>query len=158
MRRIWTARRSRRTIRSAAPRSTAARSASPPDRGWGCGGGPNLLRDALRRSRPSGPGSPHLHVRSAASPRGARGAGVARGGAGAAPPGGRPRPRSRRPAPDVPARPIALAPDDEPAVSAALIELGRWGGSYYGAPLGMALRAVLPGRSEEHTSELQSPM
>src|SRR5205823_381531 len=49
------------------------------------------------------------------------------------------------PAPDVPARPIALAPDDEPAVSAALIELGRWIGSYYGAPLGMALRALLPG-------------
>src|SRR5205814_385355 len=85
MRRIWTARRSRRTIRSAAPRSTAGRSASPPDRGWGCGGGPNPLRDALRRGRPSSPGSPHLHVRSAASPRGARGAGVARGGAGAAP-------------------------------------------------------------------------
>ena len=49
------------------------------------------------------------------------------------------------PAPDVPARPIALAPDDEPAVSAALIELGRWVGSYYGAPLGLALRALLPG-------------
>src|SRR5256884_2683898 len=49
------------------------------------------------------------------------------------------------PAPEVPARPIALAPDDEPVLSAALIELGRWIGSYYGAPLGLALRALLPG-------------
>src|SRR5437899_3293405 len=49
------------------------------------------------------------------------------------------------PAPDVPAKPIAAAPDGEPALSAALIELGRWIGSYYGAPLGLALRALLPG-------------
>src|SRR5947199_6816022 len=49
------------------------------------------------------------------------------------------------PAPEVPARPIAVAPDDEPALSVTLIELGRWVGSYYGAPLGMALRALLPG-------------
>src|SRR5437660_747208 len=49
------------------------------------------------------------------------------------------------PAPDVPAKPLAAAPDGEPALSAALIELGRWIGSYYGAPLGLALRALLPG-------------
>src|SRR5437660_426649 len=49
------------------------------------------------------------------------------------------------PAPEVPARPIAVAPDGEPVLSAALIELGRWIGSYYGAPLGLALRALLPG-------------
>src|SRR5947199_2748592 len=49
------------------------------------------------------------------------------------------------PAPEVPARPIAAAADAEPALSGALIELGRWIGSYYGAPLGLALRALLPG-------------
>src|SRR5439155_92621 len=35
--------------------------------------------------------------------------------------------------------------DGEPALSPALIALGRWIGSYYGAPLGLALRALLPG-------------
>ncbi len=49
------------------------------------------------------------------------------------------------PAPDVPARAIAAAADAEPALSGELIELGRWIGSYYGAPLGLALRALLPG-------------
>src|SRR5207237_1145489 len=49
------------------------------------------------------------------------------------------------PAPEVSAKPIAAAPDGEPALSPALIELGRWIGSYYGAPLGLALRALLPG-------------
>src|SRR5436305_2766045 len=49
------------------------------------------------------------------------------------------------PAPAVPARPIATAADVEPALSGELIELGRWIGSYYGAPLGLALRALLPG-------------
>src|SRR3989442_10769275 len=44
------------------------------------------------------------------------------------------------PDPGVAARPIAAAPDAEPALSAALLELGRW----------------ISRRSEEHTSELQS--
>src|SRR5207249_4339267 len=48
-------------------------------------------------------------------------------------------------APDVLAKPIAAAPDAEPALSPALIELGRWISRYYGAPLGLALRALLPG-------------
>src|SRR5204862_116044 len=39
----------------------------------------------------------------------------------------------------------AAAPDDEPAISPALLELGRWMSDYYGAPLGLALRAILPG-------------
>jgi len=42
-------------------------------------------------------------------------------------------------------KPIAAAPDDEPALSAPLLELGRWISDYYGAPLGLALRAILPG-------------
>ncbi len=42
-------------------------------------------------------------------------------------------------------KPIAAAPDDEPAISPALLELGRWMSDYYGAPLGLALRAILPG-------------
>src|SRR6266545_2911999 len=37
-------------------------------------------------------------------------------------------------------KPIASAPDDEPALSAALLGLGRWLSDYYGAPLGLALR------------------
>ena len=40
---------------------------------------------------------------------------------------------------------IAAAPDDQPALSPALLELGRWISDYYGAPLGLALRAILPG-------------
>ena len=42
-------------------------------------------------------------------------------------------------------RPLAAAPDAEPALSPALLELGRWISDYYGAPLGLALRAILPG-------------
>ena len=42
-------------------------------------------------------------------------------------------------------KPISAAPDDEPALSPALLELGRWLSDYYGAPLGLALRAILPG-------------
>jgi primosomal protein N' (replication factor Y) len=42
-------------------------------------------------------------------------------------------------------KPISAAPDDEPALSPALLELGIWMSDYYGAPLGLALRAILPG-------------
>ncbi|HXV89922.1 MAG TPA: primosomal protein N', partial [Gemmatimonadales bacterium] len=48
-------------------------------------------------------------------------------------------------APDVPARAALAAPDDEPALTPALIELARWISDYYGAPLGLTLRAMLPG-------------
>ena len=41
-------------------------------------------------------------------------------------------------------KPIIAAPDDEPAISAPLLELGRWMSDYYGAPLGLSLRAILP--------------
>ncbi len=45
----------------------------------------------------------------------------------------------------VAAKPVAGAPDAEPALSPALLDLGRWLSDYYGVPLGLALRAVLPG-------------
>ena len=40
---------------------------------------------------------------------------------------------------------IVAAPDDEPALSPAMLRLGRWIAGYYGAPLGLAVRALLPG-------------
>jgi primosomal protein N' (replication factor Y) len=40
-------------------------------------------------------------------------------------------------------RPLAAAPDAEPALSPALLELCRWISDYYGAPLGLALRAFV---------------
>ncbi|HUL50774.1 MAG TPA: primosomal protein N' [Gemmatimonadales bacterium] len=40
---------------------------------------------------------------------------------------------------------IAEAPDAEPALSPALLRLGHWIGNYYGAPAGLAFRALLPG-------------
>jgi primosomal protein N' (replication factor Y) (superfamily II helicase) len=49
------------------------------------------------------------------------------------------------PADAVAARAIESVPDAEPALSPALLELGRWLSDYYGSPLGLALRAVLPG-------------
>ena len=42
-------------------------------------------------------------------------------------------------------KPIAAAPDEHPALSPALLQLGHWMSDYYGAPLGLALRAILPG-------------
>jgi primosomal protein N' (replication factor Y) len=48
-------------------------------------------------------------------------------------------------APPVPARTVLAAPDPEPAVPPALLALAQWMSDYYGAPLGLAMRAVLPG-------------
>jgi len=44
-------------------------------------------------------------------------------------------------------KPIAAAPDPPslPALSPALLELAEWISRYYGAPLGLAVRALLPG-------------
>jgi len=47
-------------------------------------------------------------------------------------------------APGVAARSILAAPDPDPAISAPLLELGLWISRYYGTPLGIALRALLP--------------
>jgi len=46
---------------------------------------------------------------------------------------------------DVAVKALADAPDAEPALSAPLLELGCWMSDYYGAPLGLSLRAILPG-------------
>jgi primosomal protein N' (replication factor Y) (superfamily II helicase) len=43
------------------------------------------------------------------------------------------------------AKPIAAAPDAEPALPRPLLALGLWISRYYGTPLGLALRALLPG-------------
>src|SRR3989449_5118533 len=50
------------------------------------------------------------------------------------------------PSADIEIKPIPAAPDDEPAISPPLLELGRWMSDYYGAPCGLARRAILPGR------------
>ncbi|MGH7606341.1 MAG: replication restart helicase PriA, partial [Gemmatimonadales bacterium] len=47
--------------------------------------------------------------------------------------------------PPVTVKALADAPDAQPALSPALLELGRWLSNYYGAPPGLALRAMLPG-------------
>ncbi|HJS43618.1 MAG TPA: primosomal protein N' [Gemmatimonadales bacterium] len=47
--------------------------------------------------------------------------------------------------PDIALKAVLAAPDEQPALSAALLSLGRWISDYYGAPLGLALRAILPG-------------
>src|SRR6266516_4451247 len=47
--------------------------------------------------------------------------------------------------PEVAARAIVAAPDAEPALGPALLELGLWMSRYYGTPAGLALRALLPG-------------
>ena len=40
---------------------------------------------------------------------------------------------------------MLAAPDAEPALSPALLRLGEWLSAYYGCPLGLALRSLLPG-------------
>jgi primosomal protein N' (replication factor Y) len=49
------------------------------------------------------------------------------------------------PAPTVQARAMLLAPDAEPALPPALLRLGQRVARYYGAPIGLVLRAMLPG-------------
>jgi len=47
-------------------------------------------------------------------------------------------------APDREAREILAAPDEQPAITQPLLEVITWIAGYYGAPLGLALRAALP--------------
>jgi len=49
------------------------------------------------------------------------------------------------PPPEAEARDILAAPDDEPAVPEGLLATARWIAGYYGAPLGLTLKAMLPG-------------
>ena len=46
--------------------------------------------------------------------------------------------------PEQAAREILSAPDAEPALPESLLETARWMSGYYGAPLGLTLRAMLP--------------
>ncbi|HYC31428.1 MAG TPA: primosomal protein N' [Gemmatimonadales bacterium] len=48
------------------------------------------------------------------------------------------------PAPTAEAREILAGPDAEPAIPAALLATGEWIARYYGAPIGLTLRAMLP--------------
>ncbi|CAN5809333.1 primosomal protein N' [soil metagenome] len=48
-------------------------------------------------------------------------------------------------APQAAARDILAAPDDHPAVPSGLLATGRWIAEYYGAPLGLTLKCMLPG-------------
>jgi primosomal protein N' (replication factor Y) len=41
-------------------------------------------------------------------------------------------------------KPVLLAPDGAPVISSELLELARWLTRYYGAPLGITLRTMLP--------------
>ncbi len=48
------------------------------------------------------------------------------------------------PAPEMAAKPILATPDDEPALTPALLRTVEWMAGYYGAPIGLALKAALP--------------
>ncbi|MFL5403607.1 MAG: primosomal protein N', partial [Gemmatimonadales bacterium] len=47
--------------------------------------------------------------------------------------------------PSVPARDILAVPDVSPAVPAPLLATAEWMAGYYGAPLGLTLKSILPG-------------
>src|SRR5258708_3988545 len=167
----WMRPRSPRTTRSSVPRSTVGRSASLPGRGSACDGAriATLVPLAERASELAPPRAPPDAVRVVgAAPRYAEivlpvpvsstySYAIPAALADRVTPGARvvvPVQRRRLvgvvaavdvAAPGVAARAILAAPDLEPAISPALLELGRWIGRYYGTPLGLALRALLPG-------------
>ena len=47
--------------------------------------------------------------------------------------------------PEAAPRDVLAAPDDETAIPAGLLETAQWVAGYYGAPLGLTLKAMLPG-------------
>jgi primosomal protein N' (replication factor Y) len=47
-------------------------------------------------------------------------------------------------APEAVAKEVLAAPDAEPALSSALLETAEWMAGYYGAPLGLTLKSILP--------------
>ncbi len=49
------------------------------------------------------------------------------------------------PPPEASARDVLAVPDAEPALSEALLAIAEWMAGYYGAPLGLTLKSVLPG-------------
>ena len=58
------------------------------------------------------------------------------------------------PAPEMAARDILGVPDVEPALPLPLLELGRQMSRYYGAPIGLVLRAMLPAALWGHSTIL----
>jgi primosomal protein N' (replication factor Y) len=48
------------------------------------------------------------------------------------------------PPPDIPAKDVLAVPDAEPALTPALLGTGKWVAGYYGAPLGLTLKSILP--------------
>ena len=46
--------------------------------------------------------------------------------------------------PEASARDVLAAPDEEPALPGGLLETARWMARYYGAPIGLALKCMLP--------------
>ncbi|HKR55509.1 MAG TPA: hypothetical protein VJS20_04365, partial [Gemmatimonadales bacterium] len=49
------------------------------------------------------------------------------------------------PAPEAAAKPIADVADQEPVLSGPMLELAHWISRHYGAPLGLTVRAMIPG-------------
>jgi primosomal protein N' (replication factor Y) (superfamily II helicase) len=47
--------------------------------------------------------------------------------------------------PTAESKPVLAVPDAEPALSPALLSTARWISGYYGAPLGLTLKSILPG-------------
>ena len=58
--------------------------------------------------------------------------------------------------PDFSVRPVGKLLDPEPVLSAELIELGRWISAYYCAPIGEALKAMLPLGGETRAKKVVS--
>ncbi len=57
-------------------------------------------------------------------------------------------------------KPILLVPDSEPLLSSHLLELGEWIAGYYTTPIGISLKAILPGAlwgSSRLVAELMNP-
>ncbi|HJX86721.1 MAG TPA: hypothetical protein VJ277_04085, partial [Gemmatimonadales bacterium] len=48
------------------------------------------------------------------------------------------------PAPEAEAREVLAAPDPTPALPEALLATARWIAGYYGSPIGLTLKAMLP--------------
>src|SRR4029079_9839358 len=47
--------------------------------------------------------------------------------------------------PEAAPRDVLAAPDEDTAIPAGLLETARWIAGYYGAPLGLTLKCMLPG-------------
>ena len=103
------------------------------------------MTPALRAGGAPAAAGPAVHLPHSREPRGPGGARRAGGGAGAAARAGRDRHRPHRRAPArQPRATSSRRPTREPALPPALLDTARWIAGYYGAPLGLTLRAMLP--------------